>query len=126
MNKTEIKPCPFCGTQPIKTRTGLSEVYAYADKVVYNCPGCGCSRGAVGDTSKGGYADNSKVEALALDHWNMRYEPDAKRYRWLRDKSQAVHNFYISVPIWFKNVKVQADSVDAYIDEAIKLEAEHG
>lgn len=119
-----IKPCPFCGAQPLKQRTGLSEVHAYADKVVYTCPKCGCSRGAVGDTSKGGYADNSTVEARALEQWNMRHEPDALRYRWLRDKSQAVHNFYISVPLWFTGVKVQAASVDAYIDESIKLEAE--
>lgn len=67
-----IKPCPFCGAQPLKQRTGLSEVHAYADKVVYTCPKCGCSRGAIGDTSKGGYADNSTVEARALEQWNMR------------------------------------------------------
>lgn len=73
MNNTEkMMPCPFCGSQPRKQRTGLSEVYAYADKVVYTCPKCGCSRGAVGDTSKGGYADNSKVDEQAKQAWNNR------------------------------------------------------
>ena len=50
---------------------------------------------------------------------------DAKRYRWLRDKSEAVHNFYISVPLWFKNVTVERESVDAYIDSAISQESTH-
>lgn len=73
MNDTEkMMPCPFCGSQPRKQRAGLSEVYAYADKVVYTCPKCGCSRGAVGDTSKGGYADNSKVDEQAKQAWNNR------------------------------------------------------
>jgi len=68
----ELKPCPFCGTLPEKKRTGLDERFAYADVVTYECPECGCSRSARGDTSKGGYADNSTVEKRAIERWNQR------------------------------------------------------
>lgn len=75
-----VKPCPFCGAQPIKERVGLSEVYAYADKVTFRCQECGCARGAIGDHSKGGYADNSTVEDRALEAWNTR-EPQQSEFR---------------------------------------------
>jgi hypothetical protein len=47
---------------------------------------------------------------------------DAYRYRWLRDKSEAVHSFYLSVPIWFKNVIFQRADVDSAIDNAMAQE----
>ena len=68
----KILPCPFCGREPVKIRTGMNENYGYAAKVVYCCEGCGASKGAIGDYSKGGYADNSTVEERALAKWNER------------------------------------------------------
>jgi hypothetical protein len=44
---------------------------------------------------------------------------DAERYRWLRDKSEPPHNFYLSVPVEFHGVRYQPHEVDAYIDAAI-------
>lgn len=72
MNTFELKPCPFCGGTPVKRRSSGDERDGYADRVSYACPSCGCSQGAIGDTSKGGYADNSKVEEAALAKWNTR------------------------------------------------------
>ena len=69
---SELKPCPFCGGNAKKLRTSGDERDGYADRVHYVCTVCACSRGAVGDSSKGGYADNSKVEELALAAWNTR------------------------------------------------------
>lgn len=45
---------------------------------------------------------------------------DAARYRWLRDKSEPPHNFYISVPVEFHDVRYKPHDVDAYIDDAIR------
>lgn len=43
---------------------------------------------------------------------------DAARYRWLRDHSCPPHNFYISVPDEFAEVRYAGEQVDAYIDAA--------
>jgi Lar family restriction alleviation protein len=73
MNKTEqALPCPFCGGRSLREKTTLDERFGYADKVTYRCAGCGVSVSAAGDTSKGGYADNSAVEERALTAWNRR------------------------------------------------------
>jgi hypothetical protein len=69
----ELLPCPFCGTQPKPPRTEtLDERFGYADQVTIQCPSCLCARGARGDTSKPGYADNSTVEQRAIAAWNRR------------------------------------------------------
>ena len=47
---------------------------------------------------------------------------DADRYQWLRDKSEAVHQFYLSVPLWFKGVRFRAQDVDKAIDAMSKGE----
>jgi Lar family restriction alleviation protein len=74
-SSTPLKPCPFCGG-PAATRTELlDERYSYAERVFCGCPACGVSFKAVGDTSKGGYADNSKVHAQAVAGWNRRACP---------------------------------------------------
>lgn len=70
----ELLPCPFCGLTPKKRVTSGDERDGYAARVSYVCQGCGCSRGAVGDTGKGGYADNSAVEERAFSAWNTRAE----------------------------------------------------
>jgi hypothetical protein len=44
---------------------------------------------------------------------------DASRYRWLRDFSVPPHQFYMSVPDEFANVRCTRHEVDAYIDAAL-------
>ena len=77
----ELLPCPFCGGKPELRRVGLSEVFAYADRVIINCSECGVSRGSIGDTSKPGYADNSGVERRAVELWNTRAPLDKEPQR---------------------------------------------
>lgn len=48
---------------------------------------------------------------------------DAERYRWLRDKSESVHQFYLSTPIWFTGVKFSKENVDSTIDATMTKEA---
>jgi hypothetical protein len=47
---------------------------------------------------------------------------DAERYRWLRDKSESIHQFYMSTPIWFTGVKFSKENVDRTIDAAMNRE----
>lgn len=49
---------------------------------------------------------------------------DAERYRWLRDKSESVHQFYLSTSIFLTGVKFSKDNVDATIDAAMAWEAD--
>lgn len=65
-------PCPFCGADAKRFIEMGDERNAYADTVFYQCIGCGVGLGATGDTNKGGYADNSKIEKQALIKWNTR------------------------------------------------------
>ncbi len=51
---------------------------------------------------------------------------DAERYQWLRDKSEAVHSFYLSTPIWMTGVRVRQVDVDRSIDAARALEKANG
>ncbi|MBM5460249.1 hypothetical protein H8F21_22045 [Pseudomonas sp. P66] len=50
-----------------------------------------------------------------LDNLRM----DAGRYRWLRDKSQSIHPFYLSVPIWFSGIRFRKENVDESIDSSM-------
>ena len=72
MTDTELLPCPFCGGKPSVRRASGDERDGYAAHVSYVCSGCGCAKGACGDSGKGGYADNSTVEARAVESWNTR------------------------------------------------------
>ena len=65
-------PCPFCGGEVHKTSKSLDERFGYALEVSYECPVCWCRLTARGDSSNGGYADNSGVEEAALRKWNTR------------------------------------------------------
>jgi hypothetical protein len=56
--------------------------------------------------------------ARQLERENASLNKDAGRYRWLRDKSVPPHQFYISVPIEFKDEKFTPQDVDAAIDAA--------
>ena len=71
-------PCPFCGNGAHKISKPLDERFGYALEVSYGCPVCGFKLVAVGDSSKGGYADNRGVEEAALRKWNTRTD-DANR-----------------------------------------------
>lgn len=63
-------------------------------------------------------ADDSEV--FAANQRAKTAESDAARYRWLRDTSVPPHNFYLSVPIEFKDERYQPHQVDAEIDAAIR------
>jgi hypothetical protein len=47
---------------------------------------------------------------------NERLRKNSERYQWLRDKSEAVHQFYLSVPLWFTGVSFRPEDVDKAID----------
>lgn len=47
---------------------------------------------------------------------NERLRKNSERYQWLRDKSEAVHQFYLSVPLWFTGVRFRPEDVDKAID----------
>ncbi|WP_122867959.1 hypothetical protein [Pseudomonas viridiflava] len=61
--------------------------------------------------------DVGMAKALIAEIETLR--EDAARYQWIRDKSEAVHSFYLSVPIWFSSVRFRKEDVDSYIDAAI-------
>ena len=46
---------------------------------------------------------------------------EAKRYRWLRDKSESLHSFYLSIPLWMTGVRFRQEDVDRSIDDAIAI-----
>ena len=53
---------------------------------------------------------------------NEALRKDSDRYQWLRDKSEAVHQFYLSVPLWFTGIRFRAQDVDNAIDAMSKGE----
>lgn len=63
--------------------------------------------------------DRWERHLLAVEAENVALRKDAERYRWLRDKSESVHQFYLSTPIWFTGVKFNAENVDSTIDAAM-------
>lgn len=62
-------------------------------------------------------ANPSALLALIAEIQALR--KDAARYQWLRDKSESVHSFYLSVPIWFSSVRFRKEDVDSSIDTAM-------
>ena len=56
---------------------------------------------------------------LALVAENKALRKDAERYQWLRDKSENLHGFYLSTPIWMTGVKFSKENVDSTIDGAM-------
>lgn len=70
------------------------------------------SQGAVVTADLMAERDQLKAENEAL-------RKDADRYRWLRDSSESIHQFYLSTPIWFTGVKFSKDNVDSTIDTAM-------
>lgn len=59
-------------------------------------------------------------KALAAYKKNEEIIKNSKRYVWLRDISVPPHNFYLSVPVEFADVKYSPQEVDAAIDAALK------
>lgn len=59
---------------------------------------------------------------LALIAENEALRKDSERYRWLRDRSESIHQFYLSTPIWFTGVKFSKENVDSTIDAAMGKE----
>ena len=51
---------------------------------------------------------------------------DGERYRWLRDKSESLHSFYLSIPIWMTGVRFRQEDVDRSIDAAMAEGGAHG
>ncbi|WP_434676204.1 hypothetical protein [Pseudomonas sp. D3-10] len=66
-------------------------------------------------------AENEALRGLAetAQKGSELLSKDADRYRWLRDKSESIHQFYLSTPIWFTGVKFSKDNVDSAIDAAM-------
>ena len=56
--------------------------------------------------------DQLKAENEAL-------RKNSDRYQWLRDKSESVHPFYLSTPVWFTGVRFRKEDVDSSIDAAM-------
>jgi Lar family restriction alleviation protein len=69
---SELKACPFCGGRAAASTSYGDERDGYAERVIVECAGCGVRVGARGDSSKGGYADNSTVKQRAYAAWNRR------------------------------------------------------
>ena len=59
------------------------------------------------------------VEIDRLKAENDALRKNSDRYQWLRDKSESVHQFYLSTPIWFTGVKFRKENVDSTIDAAM-------
>jgi hypothetical protein len=67
----------------------------------------------------------AQIVELANFDWDAEMtalRKDAERYQWLRDKSESVHQFYLSTPIWFTGVKFSKENVDSTIDAAMSKE----
>ncbi len=62
-------------------------------------------------------AEPDVVLALIAEIEALRKE--AERYRWLRDKSESGHSFYLSVPLWLSGIRFRKEDVDTGIDTAM-------
>lgn len=73
VEQIQLLSCPFCGGAAWIDRTNGDERVSYQARAFGACANCGArSAVAVGDTSKGPYADNSTVEKRAALNWNTR------------------------------------------------------
>ncbi len=81
----------------------------------------------------GGQMDDFAIVLLASAERLQRQEAvidqlrkDGERYRWLRDKSESLHSFYLSIPIWMTGVRFRQEDVDRSIDAAMAEGGAHG
>ena len=66
---------------------------------------------------RAGESLTDQIKQLKAENEALR--KDAERYQWLRDKSESVHQFYLSTPIWFTGVRFSKENVDSTIDAAM-------
>lgn len=58
-------------------------------------------------------------EIAQLKAENETLRKNSERYVWLRDKSENLHGFYLSTPIWMTGVRFSKQNVDDTIDAAM-------
>lgn len=120
-----LRSCPFCGGSDIKeTSQTLDERSGYNIVHTIQCAKCGCAMGTASHHDNNGWCIEGRenVAERAMAKWELRHEPDAERYRWLRDKSAAGNQFYLSTPLWFTGVRFRPWDVDNAIDAMAKGE----
>ena len=78
---SELKPCPFCGREPI-TRISFRCSPAGAVKasvdVYIKCPKCHCTRNVVLELCDTTFEQANTAMQNAIEAWNRRYEPVAE------------------------------------------------
>jgi hypothetical protein len=75
---------------------------------------------------RGSLLNRTRLRAEVAEQRNAELEKNSARYIWLRDKSESVHQFYLSTPIWFTGVKFNPENVDSAIDAAMTKPTESG
>lgn len=58
-----------------------------------------------------------EIDQLKAENETMR--KNSERYVWLRDKSENLHGFYLSTPLWMTGVRFSKQNVDDTIDAAM-------
>lgn len=58
-----------------------------------------------------------EIAQLKAENENLR--KNSERYVWLRDKSENLHGFYLSTPLWMTGVRFSKQNVDDTIDAAM-------
>lgn len=58
-------------------------------------------------------------EIAQLKTENDTLRKNSERYVWLRDKSENLHGFYLSTPLWMTGVRFSQQNVDDTIDAAM-------
>lgn len=76
MSEPKLLRCPFCGGEAKSFDFTGDERDGYRKVVTIVCIPCGASVSAAGDTSRGGYANNSNVKQQAVVKWNTRANPE--------------------------------------------------
>ena len=79
-----------------------------------HCYGCYTMK----ECELGDYVEWEAYEALQAECEKLR--KDAERYRWLRDKSEPLHSFYLSTPVWMTGVRFHPENVNRTIDAAMQ------
>lgn len=58
-----------------------------------------------------------EIAQLKVENETLR--KNSERYVWLRDKSENLHGFYLSTPLWMTGVRFSKQNVDDTIDAAM-------
>ncbi|WP_338576279.1 hypothetical protein V6L78_13085 [Pseudomonas canadensis] len=111
----------FCGDENHKALAdGVLALIAENE----NLAGCDKAYAEVWEKARGLQSEMDEIvaERDQLKAENEALRQDADRYQWLRDKSEAVHQFYLSVPLWFTGVRFRPQDADNAIDAMSKGE----